>query len=327
MNLRKNILHSHIPPRIRMAAGFSLVEMMISITIGLMIVAALVGVLVSNSRNAKTNDRSSELQSNGRFAMEHLKRELRHSGYRGYTWAEPISPPSAMPNVSGECIDELTPGAVAGSFVSNIRQGIWGANDSNPYSGTCLPAANWMRGDVLVLRRGSFIAPTSLTANTVYFRSSYAMGEVFQGVSPPAGVVGTPIANFALQEYVYYIGKDDADVTVPALRRVALQSNGTMLDEIVVSGIEHMQVQYGRYNTAQNTQYFNGNNISGFSTDPAQTQWDDVNSVRIWLLARNSKAEPGYINTNSYLMGDITYPSQNDHFRRQLFAAVIQLRN
>jgi hypothetical protein len=51
-----------------------------------------------------------------------------------------------------------------------------------------------------------------------------------------------------------------------------------------------------------------------------------VNSVRIWLLARNARAETGYSNTNSYVMGDVTY-TVNDSFRRQLFSAVVQLRN
>jgi len=62
--------------------GFSLVEMMISIAIGLLIVAALIGVLTSNSRSSKTNDRSTELQSNGRYALDHLKRGIRQAGYR-----------------------------------------------------------------------------------------------------------------------------------------------------------------------------------------------------------------------------------------------------
>jgi len=303
-------------------SGFSLIEMMISITIGLLIVAALVGVLTSNARNAKTNDRTAELQSNGRFALDHLKRELHHAGYRAYTWAEPNTP-STLPAITGECTD----GGAAGTFVSNIRQGVWGANDTNPFTANCIPAANRVRGDVLVIRRGAFAAATSLTANTVYFRSSYAMGEVFQGTVVPAGVTGTPITTIALQEYVYYIGNDDLNATLPALRRVALQADGTMLDELVVSGIEEMQVQYGRYDTAQNTQYFDADAITGTATDAAQTQWDDVNSVRIWLLARNSTAETGYTNTNSYAMGDITYPAQNDNFRRQLFTAVVQLRN
>lgn len=307
------------------AAGFSLIEMMISITIGMMIVAALIGVLSSNSRSTKTNDRTSELQSNGRYALDHLKRELRHAGYRGYTWAEPNIPTSVIA-VNNEC---LSAGAAADAFVQNIRQGIWGANDSNPYAANCLPAANYLRGDVLVIRRAGSAPATALVANTLYLRSTYAAGEVFQGTVAPT-VTGAPQADFALQEYVYYIGSDDSNAAVPALRRISLQDND-MVDEMVVSGIEHMQVQYGRLDTALNTQYSNANSISGASTDSPATlssyAWDEVNSVRIWLLARNAKLEPGYANTSTYAMGDVAYGPVNDGFRRQLFTAVVQLRN
>jgi hypothetical protein len=44
------------------------------------------------------------------------------------------------------------------------------------------------------------------------------------------------------------------------------------------------------------------------------------------LLARTAKVENGYSNTTSYAMGDQTY-TVNDGFRRQLFTAVVQLRN
>lgn len=299
-----------------------MVEMMISITIGLMIVAALIGVLSSNSRSTKTNERTSELQSNGRYALDHLKRELRHAGYRGYTWAEPNTPTTAIA-VTNECLD----GGAADDFVQNIRQGVWGANDSNPYTANCLPAASRLRGDVLVIRRAANAPTTALAANTLYFRSTYSAGEVFQGTVEPA-VSGSPTDNFALQEYVYYIGKDDTNSTIPALRRVSLQGNA-MLDEMVVSGIEHLQVQYGSYTTDLNTQYYDAGtapDLTSTSSTLTPNGWDNVNSVRIWLLARNAKIENGYTNTNSYVMGDQTY-TVNDSFRRQLFTAVVQLRN
>ena len=322
MNTRHN--KQIAPPSNRRAsmAGFSIIEMMISITIGLMIIAALAGVLTSIASSSKTNARTAELQTNGRYALDHLKRELRHARYRGYTWSAPNVP--AIDGVDNECLD----GGADDSFVVNLRQGVWGANDSNPYAANCLPAASRLRGDVLVIRRVAS-APTAtpdLVANTLYFRSTYVTGEVFQGTVPPAAVIGTPIANFALQEYVYYIGSDDVDTTVPALRRVALQGNA-MVDEMVVSGIEQMQVQYGRTTTDLTTQYYNAINIVGTSTNAVQSDWNEVNSVRVWLLARNAKVETGYTNTNVYAMGDQNYNPPDDSFRRQLFTTVVQLRN
>jgi type IV pilus assembly protein PilW len=316
-----------LPPSLGRAAwassGFSLIEMMISLTIGMLIISALVGVLVTNSHSAKSNDRTTELQTNGRYAIDHLKREVRLASYRGFTWAEPTTALSTViVPPTGEC---LPLGGTPGSFVKNIRQGIWGANDSNPFSGNCLGGTRYTSDDVLVVRRVGNQIATALTANTFYFRSTYAIGEMFQGVTPPT-VAGAPIANFPVQEYVYYIGKDDSDSTLPALRRIALLPNGTMGDEMIVSGIEHMQVQYGRATTDLNMQYHDANTINGTSIDVLPTEWDQVDTVHIWLLVRNSKPEPGYSNTNTYVMGDQSY-TVSDNIRRQLLTTVIQLRN
>lgn len=303
--------------------GFTLIEMMISLTIGMLIIAALVGVLTTNARSAKSNDRTSELQSNGRYALAHLKREVRLASYRGYTWAEPTAALStAITPPTGEC---LPVGGTPGSFVTNIRQGIWGANDSNPFSGNCLNNGRYVSDDVLVIRRTAGNIATTLAANTFYFRSTYAIGEMFQGTTAPV-VAGTSVANFPVLEYIYYIGKDDSDATIPALRRIALLSDGTMADEMVVSRIEHMQLQYGRATTDLNMRYHNANNIVGASNDLLATEWDNVDTVRIWLLARTAQKEPQYTNTNSYVMGDQTF-TPNDNYRRQLFTAVVQLRN
>ncbi|NOT65753.1 MAG: hypothetical protein HOP06_06990 [Methylotenera sp.] len=326
------------------AAGFSLVELMVSITIGLIIILALTGVLIGNSTNSKTNERSSELQGNGRFALDHLKREIRHAGYRGNSWAEPNIPTTTITPITNEC---LTTGAAAGAFVTNIRQGIWGSNNSNPFSANCL-AAGRLRGDVLVIRRVGF-APLSgnSTTNMLYFRSSYSVGEVFRGTGAAAtvgapAISGTPQADFVLQEFIYFIGSDDYNATVPALRRITLKGNGedcngttlsavTMCNEMVISGIEHMHVQYGRLDTASNTRYYAGADIGGSSSDSPTTltsyAWDDVNSARVWLIARSANIEKGYSNTNSYVMGDLTYGPVSDGFRRQLFTTVVQLRN
>ncbi|HZW24216.1 MAG TPA: PilW family protein [Gallionella sp.] len=318
------------PHRIRVMAGFTLIEMMVSIAIGLLVVAALTGVLVSNSRSSKTNERTSELQSNGRYALDQLKRELHHAGYRGYT---PVAPESAgwtTPTITNEC-------GVAGSFAKNFRQRVWGSNDingdtsDNPFSGNCISGVSvprtYRQGDVLVIRRaaGTPTLTANADANMIYLRSSYSHIDMLQGSALPATVIaGTE--NFALQVYVYYIGSDDNNSAVPALRRIALVGNA-MVDEMMVSGIEQMQFEYGVTNTDGTTRYFTANNISGSHSATGATDWDKVSSVRIWLLARNSQAENGYSNTNTYTLSNRLYGPVNDSFRRQVFTTVVQLRN
>ena len=333
MSIPKRAAHTY--SGIPAMSGFSLIEMMISITIGLFIVAALIGVLVSSSGSSKTNERTSELQSNGRYAMSTLSKELRHAGFHAYT---PLSNPIA--------ISALAIGASASvpvvcggnsNFVANIRQGIWGGDNSNPFAANCIPANYRANTDVLVIRRLADQATASVNgvANAVYFRSAYAQGNVFQFMNPvsvPTVAGNVNAENFELWQYIYYIGNDDTDATVPALRRVRLQTAtdpipGSMIDEMVVSGIEQLQVQYSIFNHVDGTtQYYNASGLTGASTDTVATEWDDVHAVRLWLLARNAKAEAGYANTTSYVMGNQIY-TVNDSFRRQLFTTVVQLRN
>lgn len=315
--------------------GFSLVEMMISITIGMVLIAGLIGVLVSSSRSAQTNDKTAELQSNGRYALNLLRQELRHADFRGYTWAAPTPPTTAI-TITNEC---LAAGQAAGDFVSNLGQGVWGANDVNPYAGNCLSGL-YVRGDVLVIRhaaQAALVSPITLVNGNIYFRSAFTKGEMFKAPASAVAATGSPqnangtafgadqgepLADFLVQEQVYYIGNDDANASVPALRRRALNGSD-MTDEMVVSGIEQIQVKYGRA-IEGNTRYFDADEISA-EVDPAAA-WEGVNSVRIWVLARNSRVEPGYSSARTYSMGDLAY-AVNDGFRRQVFTSVVQLRN
>jgi type IV pilus assembly protein PilW len=314
--------------------GFTLIEMLISITIGLGILAGLVGVLASNASSSRSNDRTSELMTNGRYALNSMKQELREAGFRGYTWAEPLGT-AALGGIGNECLEV---GAAAGSFISNIRQGVWGSNNVNPYAANCILAANYAANtDVMVVRR---LAPTptataSLVANSLYFLTTYDRGQLFRGVVPPTFTGAAPLANFVFRTYVYYIRPWTVSAAenpqIPALVRLSLVPGGggnpNLTTELVASGIERMQVQYGRLTTTPDTQYLNTVAGASFSIDATQpTDWEEVNAVRIWLLARNATTEPGYNNTTTYAMGDQPF-TPNDGFRRQLFTSVVQLRN
>ena len=64
-------------------AGFSLVELMIAITLGFIVIGA-VGYLYIGSRGAfRTADNMSRMQESARYAMDTLTRDVRMAGYRG----------------------------------------------------------------------------------------------------------------------------------------------------------------------------------------------------------------------------------------------------
>jgi type IV pilus assembly protein PilW len=334
--------------------GFSIVELMISLTIGLFVVLALVSVIAEGSASSNTNARTSELQANGRFAFETVKQDLRVAGFKGLTWADPPNTPTTnITPITNECLEV---GTTAGSFVSNIRQGVWASDDANPFGTNCIP--NYLRGDVLVVRyAGATPVPAGapLVANNFYLRSHYAASEVFRAGTNTAcpspqntyvapfttspcitGAPGTDLMDFPVNIHVYYISpyteSANENPKIPALYRVTLQSDGSasMAPELVASGIEQFQIQFGSSGSNLITTIYdaglitNGINNSSFST--LGGGWDFVTSATIWVLARNSTPEPGYKNTNTYNMGNQIY-TVNDSYRRELFSGVVQIRN
>jgi len=68
----------------RAGHGFSLIELMVALTLGLLLTAGLVQLFSSTKITFNTNDALARVQENGRFALETLKREIREAGTLGF---------------------------------------------------------------------------------------------------------------------------------------------------------------------------------------------------------------------------------------------------
>lgn len=63
--------------------GFSLVELLVAITIGLVVVGTVTSVYLSSKQSYRLNQALAEIQENARFALEFLKRDIRMAGLWG----------------------------------------------------------------------------------------------------------------------------------------------------------------------------------------------------------------------------------------------------
>jgi len=63
--------------------GFSLVELMVSVLLGLLLTAGILQVFSGNSQAYRFHEALSRVQENGRFALDELTREIRMAGYLG----------------------------------------------------------------------------------------------------------------------------------------------------------------------------------------------------------------------------------------------------
>lgn len=64
----------------RRARGFSLIELMIAMVLGLIVIAGAGSVFLASSRTYQTNKALSEVQTNARIAFELLSRDIRNAG-------------------------------------------------------------------------------------------------------------------------------------------------------------------------------------------------------------------------------------------------------
>lgn len=321
-------------PSISRQRGFTMMELMIASAIALMILAGVSGLFVAGAKSERTNATANELTINGRYAMEVLRREVMAANFRGLSWADPSAPSTSF-SVSGDCGTD---------FAINLHQGLWAANDSNPFSATCIAAANYSQGDVLVARSvnpvqaNSYLTAGTLSANTLYLRSAYEKSEIFKGSTPPSGSsayspLREPWLDYPLQLSVFhvrpYTGSATESPLVPSLWRITLGSGPALSSELVASNVEDFQIQVSRLTTDLNTQFYNPDSVSATATSitAGYTEWDDVISVRVWLLMRATNTENGYVNGTTYTLGDKTRGPFNDGYRRELFSTVIQMRN
>jgi type IV pilus assembly protein PilW len=294
--------------------GFTVVELMISLTIGLFLVGAMLTTLMTSAALGRTNERASDARTNGTYALSTVKRDVQHAGHLGLTSVfSPDAPlDSARFPVTNVC---------DATKVGQISQRIWGSNDANPYSASCLKAADYSAGDVLVVRRLSTAQADKIVENVVYYRSSYEGGDYFSSAQMPSALRQPPLVDYRLEETVYYVSpytnSADESPRVPALYRLRLADGPAMKPELVASGVENFQVRYGVVDGAGNRQYLDAQNVSN---------WDLVSSLEISLLVRAAAKEPGYTASATYKLGDQTV-SASDGYRRVVFNTVVQLRN
>jgi prepilin-type N-terminal cleavage/methylation domain-containing protein len=219
--------------------GFSLIELMIAVTIGLLIVSAMLANLQVSSASNRTNARVAGFQTNGRYATDFLRRELQHAGYAGVSWvnltdlgttghdrlmvAAWASPPRSRNRFSAPMIP------------IRIRARAFRPPTTRAATSSCCGAP-----------ASTSFQPRRRLANTLYFRSEYVRGSVFVGPTRPANLQ-SPIEDHLLETDVYYISPWTNSATespqVPALYRMTLGTGPAMTAQLIASGIENMQAE------------------------------------------------------------------------------------
>ena len=261
-------------------AGFTLVELMISLALGLLIVLALVTMLINVNRNNNELGFSQRMIENGRFAMQLLETDVSHTGYWGgflpnfdeltYVGAPVLASvaggqvPTALPNPClAYSVANWTDEYKANLIGIATQGGNVTAAAAAPYC-TALLTSPKASNDVLVVRHAepcvagsgsNECANTLAAANPdVYFQTTQCSTDV------APYVMSTTAADFTLHKRnctaaaeirrlastLYYVKDDNG---TPTLMRSQLAAAGAapthLAAQALVENVEGFRVEFG----------------------------------------------------------------------------------
>jgi len=338
----------------RNGRGFTLVELMVAILLGLFLMIGLISLIISTIGTRSELDKSSRQIENGRYALQLLSEDIQVAGYVGSTTTTafntvvPIACPTTIAGLG--YLSATMPGT------SNIPLSVYGLSAtpgciSNVMAGTAM----------LVVTRVSTTAvtPAKATAAETYLQVSTCGTDTMPFVIASGASAASfnmmqkdcQAANPALLrkviQHIYFVSTCNVcgTDTTPTLK-MAEYVNGAMTVTPLVEGIENLQFDYGVD--------FDGNGSPDCYTSnpgsppPAEvtaalcppttpaydwsvpaTNWANVMAVRVHLLARNTETSAGWSESRTYDMG-LAFPSVgpfNDQVKRHVYSTVVRLNN
>lgn len=318
------------------ARGLSLVELMVSMLLGLILSAGIVSAYLGAKRNYFYDEQVARMQENGRYAMRLLSRELGMAGFfGGLPSARGVLPLS----VGADCSDR--------DWVLNGTHPLELVND---YSGqsvpvslhftpfTCLDSAaiEWDTDLIAIKRtageaslRGGVTADglTASVGESWYLRrisGGYADWEKLRPIDLVDPERAAPSLSYweAISRIIFIRKYSDAGSlgeNIPSLCMETLAGNA-MTSRCLVEGVENMQLEFGIDTDADGVP-------NQYRSAPSGEDMQRAVSAKVHLLLRSTNKVPGYKDEKAYALGQKIVTAKHDAYLRRVFTTTVLLRN
>lgn len=319
----------------RPQSGVTLVEVLVGMTLGMVVSAALLLVFANASANGQNVQRVAIDVENGRYMAEILRDELRLAGFMGE-----LSTAGAAFSSPDPCATDVDPTTFVAAplTVPTPIRGYTAAEVPGCLAGRSRQAAT----DALAVRRLE-VATTGIASlpggNTrVYLQSSFCADD--PPVAPlvfsktPAALTlrnracNAPNAARAYVSRLFFVaacnecGRD----TTPTFKRLDLV-DGRLVETALVDGIEHFRLEYG-FDTDDN------GSADVYATVPAAagaaSLWHNVTTLRVHYIVRSVRPNVGAatVGTQRFTLGAVgAVDTPNDGFVRRAYTTTIRLEN
>lgn len=313
--------------------GFTLVELMIAMAVGVLLLLGLATLFSQNKRSYLQNEDIARLQEDGRYALEELARDIGTAGF----FAELVDPSSVEPleNSLNGAPDCGVPTAAPAPWIYTIGDGGLvnnalavvdnAATAAAAAAFPCMNAGELVAGaDVIAVKRVVGAETAVPLANRVYIQENGTRGIVYQNAANIAPPIPAPNRNWEYSPRIYYIRNfaQAAGDGIPTLCRKMLVPGvpPTLGDECIAQGIENVQLEFGIDTDADGS-------ANVYVTNPTLVQLQQVAAVRILVLGRSVRADPSYTNPKTYQMSNEPAFAPGDNFYRRVFSSTVVVRN
>lgn len=327
--------------------GFSLVELMIALTLGLLLSAGIMSVYLSSKTNFAQDEEVARLQENGRFAINFLSNNISMAGFYGG-----ILESDALVNTP--VVGQSCGGG--GDWEFDIANPITFVNDATGANAnaalSCITAAdvyndaaNGVTPDVIGLKRaagdktlddgewntekGASSANFNDSLTQIYLRVIYETNDISVIKGSQANLakdasVDSGVNYWKYEAMAFFIRSysNAAGDGIPTLCAEMLVTDFVQA-QCLVEGVEDLQLEFGIDSDDDGYSDF-------YTSDPSATELNAVSSARIYVLMRSINPLPaGMLDANRlYQMGNAaTAGPFNDNFYRRVFSTTVLLKN
>ena len=343
--------------------GFTLIEMMVALTLSLVLLGAITYVVVNSNKSYNSTDSLARLQENARFAMEFITRDLRRAGYMGcandVTEVRSTLNGSAYgggglamnsiegaENITASAVWKPSNSAVSSTLSFTTNPPIDGSDAisaryldlNNPItiqqqmpneSATLFvnPGHGLAAGDIIAVTDCDGADIMQLTnVNTAGASSSGKDGLVHNaGSGTPGNSTQKLGRSYDVNSKVLKFLAFSYYVGTNANNRRALFRKTTAGTEELVEGVENLQIRYGEVTGSDRSP-------THYGTALEVSNWQNVVSIRIGMLlstvANTADGQYGTdVDSGTYTVNgtDVTPPSERR--MRKIFVSTIMLRN
>lgn len=307
----------------RQNAGFSLVELMISMVLGLILIGGILTMYLSSKRTMHTTEASSQIQETARLALDRIGFDVRMSGFWGCqsqagllisalnasaTWLDLAATSIAGSDNDGPAGSDSVTLVLANQDPVELLAPMSSASSALSVS----PTSGLVEGDVVVVNDCDSVDAFQVDGSSPHI--SGALLHDAGGAMVPGNVRSTLSKAYDQGAEIYRIEQvtwslgQDTDGT-PALLR-----NGT----VYVRGVENLQVSFGVDSNGDNSTdtYLDADDI---------VSWSQVLNIKLGLLIRSEREVVDQTPAPISFWGQTMTPS--DGYMRRAFSAVVSIRN